>query len=218
MTSQKPSEKEMRERVIDYVSGALSPEQHVEFESLLSSFPDVEEQVRRFRVVTSTIDATQVRDQLEKRTSDLSIRVHESLREASPRRITWRQFMQWSPILVTASLVLMVLLPHDDSKPEARIFDEEMEQVLRGGSGDSLVIFADRDADFSVTEGSYENGSGSTSDLAILQDAAEEIATAAMPQALAPGDHVAQESLELLIHTELQDAEKVLKELEDVTS
>lgn len=218
MTSQKPSEKEMRERVIDYVSGALSPEQHVEFESLLSSFPDVEEQVRRFRVVTSTIDAAQVRAHLERRTSDLSVHVHEGLRASSTRKAPWRRFLQWSPILVTASVVLLTLVPHDGAKPDARFFDEEMEQVLGGGSGDSLVIFADRDADFSVTEGSYENGSGSTSDLAMLQEAAEEIATAAMPQALAPGDHVAQESLELLIHTELQDAEKVLKELEDVTS
>jgi hypothetical protein len=114
--------------------------------------------------------------------------------------------------------VLLTLVPHDGAKPDARFFDEEMEQVLGGGSGDSLVIFADRDVDFSVTESIYESGTGSASDLALLQDAAEDIATAAMPHVPARQEYVAQESLELLIHSELQDAEKVLKELEDVSS
>jgi hypothetical protein len=56
------------------------------------------------------------------------------------------------------------------------------------------------------------------SELMLLQDAAEEIVRAAQPSIAANKDNISVESLELLIHTEIQDAEMVLKELEDVAS
>ncbi|MFM8472035.1 MAG: hypothetical protein ACKOBV_00780 [Candidatus Kapaibacterium sp.] len=207
---------EMQDCVEDYVAGRLTTPQREAFESSLASYPDVEETVRQHRVVHSVMDAGAVRSHLDRHARDLSIRVHERLRTAVPGKRT--PLLRWSPVLVTAALAFLLLLPNDAPDPAVPDFDQELELALRGVSDDSLVVYADRDADYAVHESSYGQMSAMTSDLSLLQDAAEEIAAAAMPQSQVPRDHVVQESLELLIHSELQDVESVMKELEDVAS
>jgi hypothetical protein len=203
----------------DYALGKLAPEEAARLEEALQNFPDLKVQAASIKAAFEQLNPAAFRSEIDNRTRDLSVRVHERLRKQSSARRTGSRFVRWSPIvLMAASLAFFYLVPRDTMPVQKPAFEEELEQILSATDGNVLVSIADRDADLELGEPVRNNHSMAGSELMLLQDAAEEIVRAAQPSIAANKDNISVESLELLIHTEIQDAEMVLKELEDVAS